>query len=89
MSLISVHVLLFLFVYFQPQIKEVPHKTDSQLKMVTFQRTPKMSTYLLAFVVGQFDYLEAKDADGVLVRVYTPLGKKEQGQFALDVSINL
>lgn len=70
-----------------PQIKEVPHKTDPQLKLVTFQRTPKMSTYLLAFVVGQFDYLEAKDADGVVVRVYTPLGKKEQGQFALDVTV--
>lgn len=70
-----------------PQIKEVPHKSDSQLKMVTFQRTPKMSTYLLAFVVGQFDYLEAKDADGVFVRVYTPLGKKEQGRFALDVTV--
>ena len=45
-----------------------------------------MSTYLLAFVVGEFDYVEAKDEDGVLVRVYTPSGKKEQGRFALDVS---
>ena len=45
-----------------------------------------MSTYLLAFVVGEYDYVEARDADGVLIRVYTPVGKKEQGQFALDVS---
>ena len=45
-----------------------------------------MSSYLLAFVVGEFDYVEATDANGVLVRVYTPLGKAEQGQFALDVS---
>ena len=44
-----------------------------------------MSTYLIAFVVGEYDYVEAKDADGVLVRVYTPVGKKEQGQFALEV----
>lgn len=44
-----------------------------------------MSTYLLAFVVGEFDYVEGKDADGVLVRVYTPVGKKEEGKYALDV----
>lgn len=54
------------------------------MKRVTFARTPIMSTYLLAFIVGEFDYVERRDANGV--RVYTPVGKKEQGQFALDVS---
>ena len=44
-----------------------------------------MSSYLLAFVVGEFDFVEEKDANGVLVRVYTPLGKANLGQFALDV----
>ena len=44
-----------------------------------------MSTYLLAFVVGEFDFVEARDSNDVLVRVYTPRGKAEQGQFALDV----
>jgi puromycin-sensitive aminopeptidase len=52
-----------------------------------FQKTPLMSTYLLAFVVGDFDFVEAKDANGVLCRVYTPVGKKEQGKFALDITI--
>ena len=56
------------------------------MKRVTFARTPIMSTYLLAFIVGEFDHVEQRDANGVLVRVYTPVGKKEQGQFALDVS---
>ena len=45
-----------------------------------------MSTYLLAFVIGEYDYVEQTDKNGVLVRVYTPLGKKELGRFALDVS---
>ena len=45
-----------------------------------------MSTYLVAFVVGEYDYVEGTDADGVKVRVYTGVGKKEQGRFALDVS---
>ncbi len=46
-----------------------------------------MSTYLLAFVVGEFDYVEDKTRDGVLVRVYTPIGKREQGLFALQVAV--
>lgn len=65
-------------------IKETPD-TDPAWKVVQYDRTPVMSTYLLAFVVGEYDYVEAMDSDGVLVRVYTPLGKKEQGQFALEV----
>lgn len=55
-------------------------------RLVKFQRTPIMSTYLVAVVVGEFDYLEDKDSDGVLVRVYTPVGKSEQGKFALEVA---
>lgn len=55
------------------------------MKVVSFERTPIMSTYLLAFVVGEFDYVEDRDSDNVLIRVYTPKGKKEQGQFALEV----
>lgn len=44
-----------------------------------------MSTYLVAFVVGEFEFVEARCAKtGVHMRVYTPLGKKEQGRFALD-----
>jgi puromycin-sensitive aminopeptidase len=46
-----------------------------------------MSTYLVAFIVGEFDFVEETDTNGVLVRVYTPLGKKELGKLALDVSI--
>lgn len=45
-----------------------------------------MSTYLVAVVVGEFDYIEDKSSDGVLVRVYVPKSKKEQGQFALEVA---
>ena len=56
---------------------------------MTYARTPVMSTYLVAFVVGEFDYVEGKDSDGVLIRVYTPKGKTIQGQFALEVSWQL
>ena len=72
----------------QPVKKESEHDTDPGLKMLSFERSPVMSTYLVAFIVGEYDYVEDHDADGVLVRVYTPLGKKEQGLFALNVSGN-
>jgi aminopeptidase N len=58
---------------------------NESLQRFRFERTPIMSTYLLAFVIGEYDYIEEKDRNGVLIRVYTPLGKKEQGRFALDV----
>ncbi|XP_071792153.1 puromycin-sensitive aminopeptidase-like [Asterias amurensis] len=67
-------------------VSEQP-SSDGKLKVMTFGKTPIMSTYLLAFVVGEFDYVEGKSLDGVCVRVYTPLSKKEHGQFALEVAV--
>ncbi len=52
-----------------------------------FTSTPVMSTYLLAFVIGDFEYLEKKTKRGVRVRVYTTAGKKNQGQFALSCAV--
>ena len=45
-----------------------------------------MSTYLVAFVIGEYDYVEATDAYGVSIKVYTPVGKSEHGQFALETA---
>ena len=58
-------------------------------KIVSFAPTPKMSTYLLPFIVGEFEYLEASTARGVKVRVYTVPGKKEQGRFALECGVKV
>ncbi|XP_017757127.1 PREDICTED: puromycin-sensitive aminopeptidase isoform X2 [Eufriesea mexicana] len=54
-------------------------------KSVMFHETPLMSTYLLAIVVGKFEYIEAQ-LDNSYVRVYTRESKKEQGEFALEVA---
>ena len=67
--------------------EEKEHAVDSSLKVVKFARSPVMSTYLVAFVVGEFESVEGKDSDGVTIRVYTPKGKANQGQFALEVSV--
>ena len=64
---------------------------ESGYKIVEFEPTPKMSTYLLAFIVGEFEYIEGNRQQATgnksLVRVFTTPGKKEQASFALDVSI--
>ena len=62
---------------------------SSGFEIVKFSPTPKMSTYLLAFIVGDFEYLEKKSSRGVIVRVYTIPGKKHQAKFALDVTVRV
>ena len=54
---------------------------------LVFAESPVMSTYLLAFCVGEFDYLQGRTEHGVDVRVYTPPGKAEQGRFSLEVAV--
>lgn len=69
-----------------PPLKETPAPALDGLKDVRFETTPIMSTYLVAFCVGEFDVLEGETAEKVAVRVWTPPGLKEQGRFALDVA---
>ncbi|MSU44817.1 M1 family peptidase [Candidatus Nomurabacteria bacterium] len=60
---------------------------ESGYQILKFSPTPKMSTYLLAFIVGDFEYLESKTKNNVLVRVFTTPGKKHQAKFALDCAV--
>eukprot|EP00744_Colponema_vietnamica_P007049 GILI01010185.1.p2 GENE.GILI01010185.1~~GILI01010185.1.p2 ORF type:complete len:863 (+),score=319.04 GILI01010185.1:50-2638(+) len=65
-------------------------KTESlpnNLRRTLFDVTPIMSTYLLAFVIGEFDFLSAFTPEGIEVRVYAPPGKVEQGHFSLNVAV--
>ena len=59
------------------------------LKSVRFDETPIMSTYLLAFIVGDLVSVEADAADGTRVGIWTTPGKENQAQFALDTSVAL
>ena len=52
-----------------------------------FMISPRMSTYLLAFVVGEFGHVAALSTNGVLVTVYTPPTKPELGEFALQCAV--
>ena len=78
-------------------LSNMPEKTslctvneDEGTKTVTFETTPIMSTYLLAFFVGEVDYIEKftkrKNGDQIRVRVYSPPLKSSEGAFALDLT---
>lgn len=71
----------------QDVVHQKPYSADVNLVEVKFGTTPIMSTYLVAFVIGEYDFVETQSSDGVKVRVYTPVGKAEQGKFALEVRI--
>ena len=58
-------------------------------KAVKFAETPRMSTYLLAFVVGDLASVEATAPSGTRMRVWATRGNEELGRFALDTSLRL
>ena len=55
-------------------------------KRVRFARTMKMSTYILAFVVGKLAATKPVSVDGVDVRVFTVPGKEHLTRFAHEIA---
>jgi aminopeptidase N len=71
-------------------IANTPVKTEKKTGgsiTTSFEDTPRMSTYLLAFVYGQLAYKEATAANGVKVRIYSTPDKIGLTDFGLDVSV--
>jgi aminopeptidase N len=77
----------------QTALSNMPEKSvqdgKNGRKVVSFEKTPIMSTYLLAWAFGDFDYVEdftkrKYNGKPLPVRVYTTRGLKEQGRFALE-----
>ncbi|KAL5018116.1 hypothetical protein ScPMuIL_003838 [Solemya velum] len=63
---------------------EWPGNTD--LQTTQFERSVKMSTYLVCFIVCDFDYKETVDKNGIKVRVYAAPDRIDQAQYALEVA---
>ncbi|KAG8525517.1 uncharacterized protein KY384_009161 [Bacidia gigantensis] len=60
--------------------------TGGMRKAVRFNRSPLMSTYLVAFIVGELNYVETKEFR-IPIRVYaTPDKDIEHGKFSLDLA---
>jgi puromycin-sensitive aminopeptidase len=60
------------------------NKTEgrSGKRQITFKETPKMSTYLVALIVGPFESTEPVIANDVEIRVWATPGHEEQCEFA-------
>jgi aminopeptidase N len=67
----------------QKIVSDMPGPGDKHT--VRFATTAKLSSYLAALVVGNFEYDEG-EADGIPIRVYSTPGKKEMGKFALETA---
>jgi puromycin-sensitive aminopeptidase len=61
--------------------------SENEKILYQFEKSPIMSTYLVAFVVGKFDYIAGHTKDGVQVKIYAMPGKINQAEFALNVAI--
>ncbi|KAM4733439.1 aminopeptidase N-like [Anableps anableps] len=60
---------------------------DEKVLVTTFERTEKMSTYLLAFIVSDYDHIE-NIIDKVQIRIYArkPAIAAGQGDYALNIT---
>ncbi|THU99057.1 zincin [Dendrothele bispora CBS 962.96] len=70
-------------------LKEAFPTLNDKWKITKFHRTPKMSTYIVAFASGPFEYIESKvklpiSGMEVPLRVYATADIIHQAQFALD-----
>jgi aminopeptidase 2 len=60
--------------------------SNSAKKAVKFNKSPLMSTYLLAFIIGELNYIET-DKFRLPVRVYAPPNQDiEHGRFSLELA---
>lgn len=65
--------------------EEGVEKKEGGLQTVQFKETPAMSTYLLAYVVGDLGYVEA-ESRGRPIRVYSIRGTESNGEYGLAVA---
>jgi puromycin-sensitive aminopeptidase len=61
------------------------HLTTDGRRRIVFAETMKMSTYLVAFVVGPFAATAPVEVEGIPLRVVHPLGKAHLTAYALEV----
>lgn len=65
--------------------KEIERKEEGEKVLFRFARTPVMSTYIVAYVVGKLGYVEEKGR--IPIRVYAHESEKEWGRFALSIAV--
>ncbi len=64
--------------------------SDKNQVTTTFETTPKMSTYLLAFVTGSMHFVESKTKTGIAVRSWSATSRpKEQLQYSVNEAVKI
>lgn len=69
-------------------VEEEKISEDSKTKWVKFEKTPLVSTYLVAWAAGEFEYIESFTADSyhndkpLPVRIYTTKGYTDEAKYA-------
>lgn len=69
------------------------HNIETKTKTFEFDTSPKMSTYLVAWAIGEFEYVETqtvREYNGAKlpIRVYTVPGQSHSGKYALETAIS-
>lgn len=64
-------------------------KTDHGQLITSFETTPRMSTYLLAFVYGDMGYCESKTKRNIPVRAYGTPANAAHTQYSADVAAKI
>lgn len=68
-----------------PILKQVK---ESDLQVTLFEPTPRMPTYLLAFVYGEMHFVESKTKQGVVVRSWSTVAQQKQTlQYSVDEAV--
>lgn len=62
-------------------------KTVEDQLVTSFETTPKMSVYLLAFVYGEIGYQESQTKNGTLVRSYATPDNVASTAYSVDVAV--
>ncbi|KAJ8318617.1 hypothetical protein KUTeg_003708 [Tegillarca granosa] len=60
--------------------------SDNTLRKTSFKRSVKMSTYLVAFIVCDFDYLDTTTSYGKPVRTFSTPDKVNQTEYSLQIA---
>ncbi len=67
-------------------IKEIKEQNK---KAVVFKPSPKMSTYLMVLVVGEFNATEERKSCDIPIRVWAPAGQEKMGAYSLAAACEI
>ena len=78
-----------LTVLFNTKEEKITTNTQTGQKEFIFERTPvPISSYLVAFAIGEFSFLEMNSND-IRYRIYCSPGKEQYAAFSLNITVEL